>query len=93
MGVIFFFNNGEVPVSKTYELDKLEVKGTNAVEWKKEGVTKLDGTISVTLQPHESTLFYLSEKSLVGYKPEKITGQKYVQGTKYRVHGTEYCVV
>ena len=75
LGVIFFFNNGEVPVSKSYDLAKLEVKGTNAVEWKKEGVISLDGTISVTLQPHESTLFYVqSEPFAAGWQPSKITG-------------------
>lgn len=75
MGVVFFFNNGEVPVSKTYALKDIELAGSNAVEWRKEGVVKLDGEISVTLEPHASTLFYIQDAPFeAGWQPAKISG-------------------
>ena len=76
MGVIYFFNNGEEPVEKTYDLADLEISGSKAVEWKKESnVLDLgDGKISVSLEPHASTLFYINNEIKAGWKPETITG-------------------
>ncbi|MCG8699498.1 MAG: alpha-galactosidase [Bacteroidales bacterium] len=77
MGVIFFFNNGEVPQDKTYKLDAIDMDGyTKAVEWRNEdAVVSLDGEISVSLEPHASTLFYLKDSDFEkGWKPAKISG-------------------
>lgn len=77
LGVIFFFNNGEVPVEKTFELESLDMGGyTTAVEWRKEDQSiRLNGKISASLEPHGSTLFYLDNKDFAkGWKPAKISG-------------------
>ena len=75
MGVIFFFNNGEVPVEKSFKLQAIEIKGKYAVEWRKEGSQVLDGTIKVSLQPHESTLIYVKDEPFAkGWQPQKISG-------------------
>jgi hypothetical protein len=75
MSILFFFNNGETPVNKSYPLALLGVTGTYAVRWKKEDDIHLEGMISVCLNPHESALFYIQDKPFEkGWQPVKITG-------------------
>ena len=75
MGVIFFFNNTEETVEKTYKLSDIEIEGKYAVEWRKEGQKELDGSVSFKLEPHESTLIYVQNSPFAeGWQPEKISG-------------------
>ena len=76
VNILFFFNNGEETMEKTYSLGTLGVKGTNAVEWRKEDKPyPVDEAITVCLDPHASTLFYLQDTPFEkGWKPAKITG-------------------
>ena len=75
MGILFFFNNGEVEINKSYTLVQLEVKGNYMVEWRKKRIRKINNTIDISLLPHESRLFYLKEEAFPeGWQPEKITG-------------------
>jgi alpha-galactosidase len=75
LGVIFFFNNGEDAVSKTYHLSELDIDGSYAVKWKKEGQEKLYGTITIHLEAHESTLVYIQKEPFPEHwQPAKITG-------------------
>lgn len=75
MGILFFFNNGETRIEKTYLLALLGISGSNAIEWRKEGNIQLDGNIQVALNPHESALFYIQDKAFEkGWQPANITG-------------------
>lgn len=76
INILFFFNNGEESMEKTYELEQLGVSGKHALEWRKEDTPiTLDQKITVSIEPHAATLFYLQDQSFdKGWTPEHITG-------------------
>jgi alpha-galactosidase len=75
LAVVFLFNNGETAVEKIFSLSQLDVEGTYMVQWKKEGMTKLNGYINCSLAPHESALLYISDAPFTeGWQPKKISG-------------------
>jgi hypothetical protein len=76
INILFFFNNGEELVEKTYALEQLGVRGSIAVEWRKEEDSfSVDQEISVSLDAHAATLIYLQDHAFdQGWKPACITG-------------------
>jgi len=75
MHILFFFNNTEEAVDKSYELEKLGARGRHAVDWLGEKTLIGEETIHVKLEPHASTLIYLQDRAFPPeWKPKKITG-------------------
>jgi alpha-galactosidase len=75
MGVVFFFNHTSDTFEKSYNLSDLEISGDFALEWPTKRRIPVNGTISLSLEPYQSKLYYVKNGTFDNdWLPSGITG-------------------